>query len=189
MWRISFVQKLGYCEHYATAGAVLFRAMGIPSRYVSGYRVPASDFVDNGDGTYTAKVLDQEAHAWTEVYSLSSGWTVADMTPSAQDATGQINNNGSGFTQTAPTEEPDFGDDTFLENDPQSSERQRRILLRRKNLRSPRNRLRLSMPTDRMAEAAIRWTHPQTEAVPVRPPEAMQAGKHFLRSRRKSCLP
>lgn len=118
-----FVQKLGYCEHYATAGAVLFRAMGIPSRYVSGYRVPASDFVDNGDGTYTAKVLDQEAHAWTEVYSLSSGWTVADMTPSAQDATGQINNNGSGFTQTAPTEEPDYGDDTFLENDPQSSEK------------------------------------------------------------------
>ena len=46
-----FVQRKGYCEHYATAGAVLFRAMGVPARYVSGYRVPASDFVDNGDGT------------------------------------------------------------------------------------------------------------------------------------------
>ena len=67
-----FVQRKGYCEHYATAGAVLFRAMGVPARYVSGYRVPASDFVDNGDGTYTAKVPDLEAHAWTEVYSLGA---------------------------------------------------------------------------------------------------------------------
>ena len=115
-----FTQKKGYCEHYATAGAVLFRAMGVPARYVSGYRVPASDFLDNGDGTYTAKVADLEAHAWTEVYNLSSGWTVADMTPSSSDGIGEANGFHNPYINTP---EPDYGDDTFLENDPESTEK------------------------------------------------------------------
>lgn len=115
-----FTQKKGYCEHYATAGAVLFRAMGVPARYVSGYRVPASDFLDNGDGTYTAKVADLEAHAWTEVYNLSSGWTVADMTPSSAGGVGEANGFHNPYINTP---EPDYGDDTFLENDPESTEK------------------------------------------------------------------
>jgi hypothetical protein len=112
-----FTQKKGYCEHYATAGAVLFRAMGVPARYVSGYKVSASDFKKNKDGTYTAKVLDTQAHAWTEIYTLNGGWTVADMTPSSDG--GQE----STYAQGASTAEPDYGDDEFLENDPESTEK------------------------------------------------------------------
>ena len=123
-----FAQKSGYCEHYATAGAVLLRAMGVPSRYVSGYRVPASHFVRNDDGTYTAKVIDKEAHAWTEVYSLSAGWVVADMTPGSaddqnMDQSTAENSSSDQKQETASTEKPDFGDDEFLENDPESSEK------------------------------------------------------------------
>lgn len=120
-----FVQKKGYCEHYATAGAVLFRAMGVPARYVSGYRVPASDFVDNGDGTYTAKVPDMEAHAWTEVYSLSTGWIVADLTPGAAGSTGSSSNGLDNNPDPAlkNKDKTDFGDDAFLENDPESTQK------------------------------------------------------------------
>lgn len=118
-----FVQRKGYCEHYATAGAVLFRAMGVPARYVSGYRVPASDFVDNGDGTYTAKVPDLEAHAWTEVYSLGAGWIVADMTPGAARVTGSssggLNNNQDPSLNKNDTD----GDDAFLQDDPESTQK------------------------------------------------------------------
>lgn len=118
-----FVQRKGYCEHYATAGAVLFRAMGVPARYVSGYRVPASDFVDNGDGTYTAEVPDLEAHAWTEVYSLGAGWIVADMTPGAARVTGSssdgLNNNQDPSLNKNDTD----GDDAFLQDDPESTQK------------------------------------------------------------------
>lgn len=115
-----FEQKKGYCEHYATAGAVLFRAMGIPARYVSGYKIAASDFKRDEDGTYTAKVPDYAAHAWTEVYTLNHGWTVADMTPGADsaDASGGEGLNGNYYAR--PTAEQDFHDDAFLDEESES---------------------------------------------------------------------
>ena len=120
-----FVQKKGYCEHYATAGAILFRAMGVPARYVSGYRVSASDFVDNGDGTYTAKVPDMDAHAWTEVYDLSTGWIVADLTPGAAGGSDSVSNGlGNNLDPTLNNKDKsDDGDDAFLENDPNSKDK------------------------------------------------------------------
>ena len=125
-----FEQKKGYCEHYATAGAVLFRAMGVPARYVSGYKVPLSAFKENEDGTYTAKVLDSQGHAWTEVYTTNAGWMVADMTPSSSQSSGGTGTGGQGGTSGEegpngiPTEDPDFGDDAFLKSSstPESTE-------------------------------------------------------------------
>lgn len=38
--------KKGYCVHFATAGAVILRAMGIPARYVEGYVINPQDFED-----------------------------------------------------------------------------------------------------------------------------------------------
>lgn len=81
-----FTQKKGFCEHYATAGTIIFRMMGIPARYVSGYHVSADAFKSNHNGTYTAEVLDSDAHAWSEIYLSGSGWTVADMTPGSGES-------------------------------------------------------------------------------------------------------
>lgn len=100
-----FRQKRGYCEHYATAGAVLFRAMGVPARYVSGYKVSPDDFVENGDGTYTAQIPDSAAHAWTEVYTEECGWTVADMTPADQTENSRPARDAGSLL--AATEEPE----------------------------------------------------------------------------------
>lgn len=76
-------QRKGFCEHYATVGTLLMRELGIPARYVGGYRVSADSFVKNKYGTYTAAVLDSDAHAWTEVLYGQLGWYPQEMTPSA----------------------------------------------------------------------------------------------------------
>lgn len=76
----------GFCEHYASAGALLLRQMGIPARYVSGYVVRPDEFVrsgDTGEGanvTYSAVVKDDAAHAWVEVFIEHVGWVPVEMT-------------------------------------------------------------------------------------------------------------
>lgn len=76
-----FVQQKGYCEHFATAGTLLLRQLDVPSRYVSGYRIPADRFQEQKDGTYTAQVKDSDAHAWSEVLAQNWGWMPEEMTP------------------------------------------------------------------------------------------------------------
>lgn len=77
-----FGQKKGYCEHYATAATILLRDLGVPARYVSGYRLSKKSFHKGKDGKYTATVIDSDAHAWTETYGEHFGWMPWDMTPS-----------------------------------------------------------------------------------------------------------
>lgn len=45
----------------------MFRLLGVPARYVTGYVVTPEEFTEDGDG-YTAQVPDTQAHAWVEVY-------------------------------------------------------------------------------------------------------------------------
>jgi transglutaminase-like putative cysteine protease len=73
-----FHEKRGHCELYATAGALLARAIGIPSRIAYGW----------AGGTYLeAQNLfvfrAYEAHAWAEVWLEPYGWVVLDPTPPA----------------------------------------------------------------------------------------------------------
>lgn len=72
--------KEGFCQHYASAGALLLREMGVPARYVSGYTVPRDAFALQEDQTYSADVLDSYAHAWVEIYIRGVGWIPAEMT-------------------------------------------------------------------------------------------------------------
>jgi len=80
--------KKGFCVHYATAATIIFRYYGIPARYVEGYVISPGDFKENEDGTYTAIVKDNRAHAWSEVYSNGYGWTPVEVTPAYTE--GQI---------------------------------------------------------------------------------------------------
>ena len=76
-----FDTKEGFCQHFASAGTLLLRQMGIKARYVSGYAVSTSEFKKDSGGNYTAEVLDNQAHAWTEIYIDSVGWVPVEMTP------------------------------------------------------------------------------------------------------------
>ncbi|MCB9495632.1 MAG: transglutaminase domain-containing protein [Fibrobacteria bacterium] len=64
----------GFCEHFATAGALLARRSGIPSRVVTGYAWP-----DRIAGAWVFR--RSHAHAWVEVFEASRGWVAWDPTP------------------------------------------------------------------------------------------------------------
>ncbi len=70
-----FGTRRGYCEHYATAFAMLMRHTGIPSRLVVGYQ----GGVWNDAGDYLV-VRQTDAHAWTEVWRDGRGWIRVDPT-------------------------------------------------------------------------------------------------------------
>jgi transglutaminase-like putative cysteine protease len=70
-----FDSKRGFCEHYASAFAVMMRAAGIPSRIVLGYQGGEM----NPMGKYMI-VRQADAHAWTEVWLPGRGWYRVDPT-------------------------------------------------------------------------------------------------------------
>lgn len=68
-------QRSGHCEYFATATTLLLRAVGIPTRYVTGYSVHEFSSWEN---QYI--VRSRHAHAWTMVY-LNGRWQTFDTTP------------------------------------------------------------------------------------------------------------
>lgn len=70
-----FETRRGFCEHYASAFAVLMRAAGIPARVVTGYLGGEI----NPAGNYLI-VRQSDAHAWTEVWLEGEGWVRVDAT-------------------------------------------------------------------------------------------------------------
>jgi protein-glutamine gamma-glutamyltransferase len=70
-----FDRKEGFCEHIASAFAVLLRAMNIPARIVTGYQ---GGELNGLDGYWIVRQSD--AHAWTEVFLEGRGWVRVDPT-------------------------------------------------------------------------------------------------------------
>lgn len=73
--RFLFETRSGFCEHYASAFALLMRAAGIPARVVTGYLGGEINPIDG----YLV-VRQSEAHAWTEVWLKGEGWVRVDPT-------------------------------------------------------------------------------------------------------------
>jgi hypothetical protein len=69
-----FEAREGYCTYYASAMAVLCRALGIPARYVEGYLTPPH----TENGWYL--ISNFNAHAWAEVYLEGYGWLIKEAT-------------------------------------------------------------------------------------------------------------
>ncbi|MGD2207378.1 MAG: transglutaminase domain-containing protein, partial [Anaerolineae bacterium] len=70
-----FDAKQGYCDYYASAMAVMLRAVGVPARYVRGYSQGHKEA-----GVY--HVLQSDSHAWPEVFFPSYGWIEFEPTAS-----------------------------------------------------------------------------------------------------------
>ena len=70
--------KIGYCEHFASAMALMLRTVGVPARMVVGYL--GGDFNPNGEYYL---VSQRSAHAWVEAY-VGGGWLRLDPTPPDQ---------------------------------------------------------------------------------------------------------
>ena len=70
-----FGTRRGFCEHFASAFAVLMRAGGIPARIVTGYQGGELNPLNN-----RMTVRQSDAHAWTEIWSPKEGWMRVDPT-------------------------------------------------------------------------------------------------------------
>lgn len=71
-----FETRRGHCEYFASAMAVLLRAVWVPSRVVTGFQ----------SGTYNSisgwqVVRASDAHSWVEAWVPGKGWTAYDPTP------------------------------------------------------------------------------------------------------------
>lgn len=75
------VTKVGHCELFASAMALMLRSVGIPTRVVGGYR--GGEWSDS-DKAYIVRA--DMAHLWVEVYFLGLGWVTFDPSP-ANDLT------------------------------------------------------------------------------------------------------
>jgi transglutaminase-like putative cysteine protease len=71
-----FVDRIGFCEHFASAEVVLLRAAGIPARLVTGFAGGTEE-----GGRRVLRGVD--AHAWVEVWVPGQGWTTSDPTAGA----------------------------------------------------------------------------------------------------------
>lgn len=97
--------RKGLCANYATAGTLILRYMGIPSRYVEGYVIDYSDVAEaeildstdfsyddyyNGDSelgrtaVVQVNVTDGAAHAWIEAF-IDGRWQVVELTPPSSE--------------------------------------------------------------------------------------------------------
>ena len=82
----------GYCVHFATAAAAMYRALGIPARLVSGVLAEAV-----ADTPVEIRRLNE--HAWVEVYLDGIGWLPVEVTPGTLDG-------GEGDSREEPAETP-----------------------------------------------------------------------------------
>jgi transglutaminase-like putative cysteine protease len=100
--RFITTDKVGYCEQFAAAMAVMARSLDIPARVVVGFLGPAKKEPD-GSYLYTS----DELHAWPEIYFGGSGWVRFDPTPAAR--TGNPPAWTTGADQQTPTTGPSAG--------------------------------------------------------------------------------
>ncbi len=78
-----FENKLGYCQQFAGAMALLLRMGGIPARVSTGFTTGVYDTANK-----EWLVNDVDAHAWVEAWFPRYGWVTFDPTPAAAPARG-----------------------------------------------------------------------------------------------------
>lgn len=76
-----FTSRTGFCNHFATAMAVMLRAQGVPCRLATGFT--AGEYQPERK---VYEIRDQDAHAWVEAYLPRIGWIDFDPTPDTEEA-------------------------------------------------------------------------------------------------------
>ncbi|HEV8002130.1 MAG TPA: DUF3488 and transglutaminase-like domain-containing protein [Planctomycetaceae bacterium] len=74
-------KKSGHCEYFASALALMLRAVNVPTRMVSGFK---GGTVNAISGAY--EVEQRHAHVWVEALLGGDRWLTVDPTPAARDA-------------------------------------------------------------------------------------------------------
>ena len=79
-----FDDKIGYCQQFSGAMALMLRMNGIPARVSAGFTPGAFDHE-----VKEYRVRDLDAHSWVEVWFSDIGWVPFDPTPSLSPASSQ----------------------------------------------------------------------------------------------------
>lgn len=66
--------KKGYCVHFASTTTAILQALGIPARYVVGYRAVLPE------AETWIEINKEKSHAWTEIYLMGVGWVPIEST-------------------------------------------------------------------------------------------------------------
>jgi transglutaminase-like putative cysteine protease len=111
-----FEVQEGYCQYFSSAMVVMLRAVGIPARYVQGYSQGQSE-----EGVY--HLLEQDGHAWPEVYFPGYGWVEFEPTsgepvlvrPRTQDE--ETEDRPQRGPEREPPQMDDMADDQFDRGD------------------------------------------------------------------------
>lgn len=68
--------RIGYCQYYASAMALMARSLGLPARIAVGFAPGEAA----GDGLWL--VREANAHAWVEIFFPGYGWQIFEATKS-----------------------------------------------------------------------------------------------------------
>jgi hypothetical protein len=89
----------GYCDYYATAMAMMLRAVGVPARTASGY---AEGTFDEESQSYY--ITQRDAHTWVEVFFPEYGWIEFEPT-AGESPLDRPQNEGDDMAVTTEQEE------------------------------------------------------------------------------------
>ncbi|GAB3859585.1 DUF3488 and transglutaminase-like domain-containing protein [Nocardioides maradonensis] len=70
--------RIGFCQQFASAMAIMARIVGIPARVAVGFLTPQQ--IGPSEYEYSSRDL----HAWTELYFAGAGWVRFEPTPSSR---------------------------------------------------------------------------------------------------------
>jgi len=92
-----FDSKIGFCQQFSGAEALLLRMGGIPARVATGFTSGSFD-----DRQREFVVRDLDAHSWVEAWFPAYGWVTRDPTPAAAPPRSQAGES-AGDASSAPT--------------------------------------------------------------------------------------
>ena len=109
-----FETKTGYSGYYASAMAVMLRAVGVPARLAVGY---APGEYDSEDGRWV--VRDSDRHGWVQVYFPTLGWIDFEPTVKYSALRGGPSTDAESQRPSDGVDVPGLGDEGFFNLFPQ----------------------------------------------------------------------
>jgi transglutaminase-like putative cysteine protease len=99
-----FDAKIGFCQQFSGAEALLLRMGGIPARVATGFTTGS---FDEKQQEYVVRDLD--AHSWVEAWFPGIGWVTRDPTPASAPPRAQPGDGESSPVSGASPGAPDLG--------------------------------------------------------------------------------